>query len=93
MTTAPAALDLHKELFTLAEVAFLLSLSERTVETLVAHGHLRSAIAPGTDRSRRVSRAMIEEYVETFNSQNPPICHRKRNGNTSGQPRRTRLRP
>ena len=52
----------QKELFTLTEVATMLSLSERTVEGLVAHGHLRSAVAPGTDRSRRVSRSMIEEY-------------------------------
>lgn len=61
-----------KELFTVREVAALLSLSVRTIEALIANGHLRSAIAPGTERSRRVSRAMIEEYVRDFNSQNPP---------------------
>ena len=63
-----SALDPQKELFTLADVAIMLALSERTVESLVARGHLRSAIAPGTDRSRRVSREMIDEYLERFNS-------------------------
>lgn len=61
-----------KELFTIREVAALLSVSKRTIESLIAHGYLRSAIAPGTDRARRISKAMIEEYVECFNSQNPP---------------------
>lgn len=61
-----------KELFTLEQVAAMLSLSKRKVEQLIANGILRSAIAPGTDRARRVSRAMIEEYVEGFDSQNPP---------------------
>lgn len=54
------------------EVAALLSLSVQTIEALIANGYLRSAIAPGTERSRRVSRAMLEEYVQDFNSQNPP---------------------
>ncbi len=71
-------MELPKELFTLAEVAVVLSLSERTVETLIAKGFLRSAVAPGTDRSRRVSRAMIEDYVDQFNSQNPPVRRRSR---------------
>lgn len=61
---------LQKELFTLPEVSVILSLSERTVEALIAKGNLRSAVAPGTDRSRRVSRTMIEEYLAEFNSQN-----------------------
>ena len=67
-----AARSDRKELFTIAEVADLLSLSVRTIEALIAKGHLRSAIAPGTERARRVSREMISEYVEGFNSQNPP---------------------
>lgn len=67
-----------RELFTLAEVAVILSLSERTVETLVAKGFLRSAVAPGTDRSRRVSRVMIQDYLDAFNSQNPALPRRPR---------------
>lgn len=63
----------YKELYTLQEVAGILSLSVRTVETLIANGYLRSAIAPGTERSRRVSKAMIEEYIQDFNSQHPPV--------------------
>jgi len=39
-----------KELFTVQEVAVSLSLSARTVESLIAQGHLRSAVAPGTER-------------------------------------------
>ena len=62
---------LQKELFTLAECATILSLSERTVEALVAQGHLRSAVAPGTERSRRVSRQMLEEYIRDFDGENP----------------------
>ena len=62
-----AKLDAGKELFTVAEVAAILSLSKRTVESLIAHGFLRSGVAPGTDRTRRVSRTMIEEYVDAFN--------------------------
>ena len=62
---------LQKELFTLAECATILSLSERTVEALVAQGHLRSAVAPGTERSRRVSRAMLEEYIRDFDAEDP----------------------
>ena len=61
-----------KELLTLSDVACVLSLSERTVESLVAKGYLRSAIAPGTERSRRISRTMLREYIEWFDSQNPP---------------------
>lgn len=60
---------LQKELYTLAECAAILSVSERTVETLVAQGHLRSAVAPGTDRARRVSRAMLEDYIRAFNGE------------------------
>ena len=75
---AVSGTQLQKELFTLAEVSVILSLSERTIEALIAKGNLRSAVAPGTDRSRRVSRAMIHEYLEEFNSQNPPTRHRKR---------------
>lgn len=69
---------LRQELFTIPEVALILSLSERTVETLIARGLLRSAIAPGTDRARRVSRAMIEEYLQEFDSAYPPPVKRKR---------------
>lgn len=68
----------EKELFTLPEVAAMLALSERTIEMLIAKGFLRSAVAPGTDRSRRVSRAMIREYVDEFDSQNPPTRRSKR---------------
>ncbi len=64
-------IPLQKELFTLAECAAILSLSERTVEALVSQGYLRSALAPGTERSRRVSRAMLEEYVLAFDGKNP----------------------
>ena len=63
----PARLGLPRELFTIDQVAVILGMSERTVETLVAQGHLRSAIAPGTNRSRRVSRAMLAEYIDRFN--------------------------
>src|ERR1700734_2310871 len=62
---------LQKELYTLAECATVLSLSERTVEALVAQGYLRSGVAPGTERSRRVSRAMLEEYIREFDGKNP----------------------
>ena len=62
---------LQKELFTLAECATILSLSERTVEALVAQGFLRSAVPPGTERSRRVSRTMLEEYIRDFDGENP----------------------
>jgi excisionase family DNA binding protein len=62
---------LRKELFTLAECATILSLSERTVEALVSQGYLRSAVPPGTERSRRVSRAMLEEYIRDFDGENP----------------------
>lgn len=67
-----------KELFTIADVAELLSLSERTVESLIAKGLLRSAIVPGTDRARRISRAMIDEYVSDFNAQNPSWVRRRK---------------
>lgn len=60
-----------KELFTLGECAEMLSLSERTVEALVAQGYLRSAVAPGTERSRRVSKAMLDEYISRFDGENP----------------------
>ena len=69
---------LQKELFTLAECATILSLSERTVEALVSQGYLRSAVAPGTDRSRRVSRAMLEDYIRTFDGENPLVRRKKR---------------
>ena len=59
---------MEQELFTVAEVAAILSLSERTVESLIARGHLRSALAPGTERARRISRDMIEDYIAAFNS-------------------------
>ena len=62
---------LQKELFTLPECATILSLSERTVEALVAQGYLRSGLAPGTERSRRVSRAMLEDYIRDFDGENP----------------------
>jgi excisionase family DNA binding protein len=62
---------LQKELFTLAECATILSLSERTVEALVAQGYLRSAVPRGTERSRRVSRAMLEEYIRDFDGEDP----------------------
>jgi excisionase family DNA binding protein len=78
MRTIPVDLAVQRELFTIAEVAAILSLSERTVESLVARGHLRSAVAPGTDRARRISRTMIAEYIECFDSQNPPRGNRKR---------------
>lgn len=65
-----AASPLHKELFTIPEIAVILSMSERTVETLISQGVLRSGIAPGTDRARRVSRRMLDEYVTRFDS--PP---------------------
>ncbi len=70
---------LQKELFTLAECATILSLSERTVEALVAQGHLRSAVAPGTERSRRVSRTMLEDYIRDFDGDNP-FVRKKRGG-------------
>ena len=62
------AQPLRKELFTIPEIAVVLSLSERTVESLVSQGFLRSSIAPGTDRTRRISRPMLEEYVARFDS-------------------------
>jgi excisionase family DNA binding protein len=68
----------RQELFTLAETAAILSPSERTIEALVARGHLRSAIAPGTDRARRISRAMIEEYIDRFNGLCQHGCSSKR---------------
>ncbi len=71
---------LDRELYTLEQVSQLLSLSKRKVEDLVGQGLLRSAIAPGTERARRVSRAMIQEYVDDFNSQNPPRSGGKRHG-------------
>lgn len=66
-----ASQTLRKELFTIGEVATILSLSKRTVEALIARGYLRSALAPGTDRARRVSRAMIEDYLVSFNTRHP----------------------
>lgn len=60
--------SLQKELFTIPEIAVVLSLSERTVESLIAQGFLRSGIPPGTDRTRRVSRRMLDEYVARFDS-------------------------
>jgi excisionase family DNA binding protein len=74
--SSPAAYG--KELFTVQEVAEILSLSERTVESLISKGWLRSAIAPGTERSRRVSRNMIQEYIESFDSQNPPVLRSRK---------------
>jgi excisionase family DNA binding protein len=65
----------QKELFTVAEVAKILSLGERTVESLIARGFLRSALAPGT-HARRVSREMIDEYLQKFNSS--PFTNRAR---------------
>jgi excisionase family DNA binding protein len=62
-----------KLLYTIAEVAYALNLSKRSVESLIAQGILRSGIAPGTDRARRISQSMIDEYLDTFNSQNPPV--------------------
>ncbi len=63
--------EASKELFTIPEVAALLSLSKRTIEALIAKGLLRSAIAPGTERARRISREMLTEYMVEFNSGNP----------------------
>lgn len=63
-----ASQTLRKELYTIGEVATVLSLSKRTVEGLIARGYLRSALAPGTDRARRISRAMIEDYLVSFNT-------------------------
>jgi excisionase family DNA binding protein len=59
-----------QELYTLPEVAALLSVGLRTVEDLVKNGDLASGIVTGTERARRVSRAQIVAYIEAFNLQN-----------------------
>lgn len=58
-----------KALLTLNEVATLLSVSKRTVENLIAQGYLASGIVPGTARSRRVSRAQLAAFVESFDAE------------------------
>lgn len=47
------------------QAAALLSVSERTVRTLIASGDLEAAQAPGTSgpRGRRVTRASVEAYL------------------------------
>jgi excisionase family DNA binding protein len=59
----------HKALLTLDEVASLLSVSKRTVENLIAQGYLASGIVPGTARARRVSRAQLNAFVESFDGE------------------------
>jgi excisionase family DNA binding protein len=56
-----------KELFTIAEIAAMLSCCERLVEKLIARRELESSIMPGTRRARRVSRAQLERYLAKFN--------------------------
>jgi excisionase family DNA binding protein len=75
-----------QELYTLQEVAALLSVSQRTVEDLVKNGDLASGIVAGTERARRVSRAQIVAFMEAFNLQNGT------NRNYRKSPRRSRSR-
>lgn len=60
-----------KFFFTVDEVAILLGVSKTTVEKLVARGDLASGIVPGTEKSRRVSRAQLGAFVESFDAQFP----------------------
>lgn len=66
-----AALLEVKLFFTLDEAAILLGVGKSTVESLVASGHIGSGILPGTETSRRVSRAQIEAYAEQFDAKYP----------------------
>jgi len=54
----------ERELYTLKQVADLLSVSLRTVESLVARGHLESGVLPGTGRTRRVSRRQLQRFID-----------------------------
>ena len=71
-----------KVFYTLDEVAILLSVGKTTVERLIANGELASGIVPGTEKSRRVSRAQLGAFVESFDAQFPaagrPAAHRPR---------------
>lgn len=55
-------------LFSIEEVAAILSLSKREIENLIRAGILESGIAPGTKRARRVSRRHLERYVDRLES-------------------------
>lgn len=52
-----------QEAYTLEEVAAILSLSKRTVESLIARRELASFNPPGT-KARRISRLQLNQYLE-----------------------------
>ena len=55
-----------KELYTVSEIARLLSCGNRLVENLIAKRELESSLMPGTRRARRVSREQLDRYLSKF---------------------------
>ncbi len=60
-----------KLLYTVDDVAALLSISKSTVEKLIQQGYLASGIVQGTDRARRISRKQVEAFIEQFDGAFP----------------------
>jgi excisionase family DNA binding protein len=49
--------------YSVDDVAILLNVSPRTVESLIAKGLLKSTLVPGTTRARRGTRAQLQAFV------------------------------
>jgi|GEM_PF-4071433 len=60
-----------KLLYTVDEVAILLSVGRSTVEKLIHEGYLASGIVQGTGRARRISRKQVDAFVESFDGAFP----------------------
>lgn len=56
----------EKEVLKMSEVATLLNVSKRLVETWISNGRLKSVIMPNTTRSRRVTRDQLESFIQTL---------------------------
>jgi excisionase family DNA binding protein len=60
-----------KLLYTVDDVAALLSIGRSTVEKLIQEGYLASGIVQGTGRARRISRKQVEAFIEQFDGEFP----------------------
>lgn len=55
--------ELRQELYTVAQVAVILSLSIGSVKKLITEGWLASCHPHGMPKARRVTRKMIDDYI------------------------------